>query len=172
MSGGREVPPDLEPGDPVNPERDAPTNEGLADLYQAVLIDHYKNPRGKGPLAGATHEGYAKNPLCGDEMTLRLRVEGGVVAAAAFEGKGCAISQAAASVMTARLAGMKRGTLGALAAAYRAVLRPPEGAAAGAPSAIDIGDLAAFAGVRPFPMRLRCAELPARGLEAALNEPR
>lgn len=137
----------------------------LDDLYQAVIVDHDRAPRNHGPLAGATHAATADNPLCGDVVTLHLRLECGVIRGASFEGRGCSLSRAAASILTTLLAGRELASARALAAAFEAFVQSAPDAAA-APA--DLGDLAAFAGVRRFRSRRACATLPLRALAAAV----
>jgi nitrogen fixation NifU-like protein len=137
----------------------------VKELYPAVLVDHDRAPRNAGPLPGATHEATIDNPLCGDVVTLRLIVDGDVVRDARFEGRGCALARAAASMLTSRLAGVSLDDARALAARFDAFVH----AAPDAPVPADLGDLAAFAGVRTVRARQGCATLPFRALEAALR---
>jgi nitrogen fixation NifU-like protein len=137
----------------------------LRDLYQQVIIDHNRKPRNFRKLEGAnrTAEGY--NPLCGDQITLYLDVEDGVIKEAAFQGTGCAISKAAASMMTGSIVGKPEGEAQALFRRVRAMLTAePNGEA----TAHDLGKLAVFAGVREFPSRVKCATLAWHTLDAAL----
>jgi nitrogen fixation protein NifU and related proteins len=138
----------------------------LRELYQQVILDHNRKPRNFGKLAGAnrTAEGY--NPLCGDQITLYLDVEDGVIRAAAFEGTGCAISKAAASMMTDSLAGKAEAEAEALGRRVRVMLT---GQANGDAPGRDLGKLAVFAGVREFPSRVKCATLAWHTLQAALS---
>jgi len=134
-------------------------------LYQATIVEHDRSPKNQGPLPGATHEATIDNPLCGDVVTVRLRLDdAGRVAEIRFEGHGCALSRAAASIMTTRAAGHDAAALRALAGAFEAFTREPPDA----PVPDDLGDLAAFAGVRAFKSRRACATLPFRALVAAL----
>jgi len=135
----------------------------LRDLYQQVILDHNRKPRNFRKVAAAnrTAEGY--NPLCGDRITLELTVEDGVVKDAAFQGAGCAISKASASMMTASVIGKSEGEVNALFHRVREMLTGANGAAA------DVGKLAVFAGVREFPSRIKCATLAWHALEAALH---
>jgi nitrogen fixation NifU-like protein len=137
----------------------------LDDLYQAVIVDHDRAPRNHGPLAGATHAATADNPLCGDVVTLHLRLEDGVIRGASFEGRGCSLSRASASILTTRLAGADLAAARALSAAFEAFVQSAPDAAAPA----ELGDLAAFAGVRRFRSRRACATLPLRALAAATS---
>lgn len=134
----------------------------LRDLYQQVILDHNRKPRNFRTIADAnrTAEGY--NPLCGDQITLYLTVEAGVVKDAAFQGSGCAISKAAASMMTASVIGKPEGQVDALFQRVRAMLTGANGAA-------EVGKLAVFAGVREFPSRIKCVTLAWHTLQAALS---
>jgi nitrogen fixation NifU-like protein len=139
----------------------------LDELYQAVIVDHDRAPRRHGPLAGATHAATADNPLCGDIVTLHLRIEDGVIRDVSFEGRGCSLSRAAASILTTMLAGRELTAARALSAAFEAFVQAAPGAPAGAEAA-ELGELAAFAGVRRFRSRRACATLPLRALAAAV----
>ena len=136
----------------------------LDDLYQAVIVDHDRAPRNHGPLASATHEATADNPLCGDIITLHLRIEGGVIRDLSFEGRGCALSRAAASNLTTMLRDRPLASAHALASAFDAFVQ----SAPDAPADAQLGDLTAFAGVRRFRSRRACATLPLRALAAAI----
>ena len=135
----------------------------LRDLYQQVILDHNRKPRNFRKIADAnrTAEGY--NPLCGDRITVQATVEDGIVKDVAFQGTGCAISKAAASMMTASAIGKPEGEVNAL---FHRVLEMLTGANG---SAADVGKLAVFAGVREFPSRIKCATLAWHALEAALH---
>ena len=135
----------------------------LRDLYQQVILDHNRKPRNFRKIedANRTAEGY--NPLCGDQITLYLTVEDGVVKDAAFQGSGCAISTAAASMMTASVIGKPEGEVEALFHRVHAMLTEANGGAA------EVGKLAVFAGVREFPSRIKCVTLAWHTLQAALN---
>jgi nitrogen fixation NifU-like protein len=135
------------------------------ELYQAVIVEHDRAPRNAGPLADATHAATADNPMCGDVVTVRLAIDGDRVRAVAFEGKGCALSRAAASIMTERAKHASPDALRALAAEFERFVR----GTATDPVPADLGDLAAFAGVRSFKSRRNCATLPFRALIAALD---
>jgi len=144
----------------------------LQDLYQELILDHYAHPRHFGPLPGANREAEGYNPLCGDQVQLRLRVEDGVIREAAFEGGGCAISTASASVMSDAITGMRVDDALAL---FEQIIPVLTGEAELPPDADPSGKLAAFAGVRDYPMRVKCATLAWHTLHAALlaqaNEP-
>ena len=143
----------------------------LDDLYQAVIVDHDRAPRHTGPLAGATHAATIDNPLCGDVVTLHLRIEDGTIRAASFEGRGCSLSRAAASILTTLLPGRDLAAARALSAAFEAFVQAaPAAPAAPAASDAQLGELTAFAGVRRFRSRRACATLPLRALAAAISK--
>jgi nitrogen fixation NifU-like protein len=138
----------------------------LRDLYQRVILEHNARPHNLGPLPLRTHEAAAHNPLCGDNVTLRLRIEGQRVVEARFEGDGCALSRASASLLTLALAGRTPGEAEAIAAELDKLLaRGPEHEAANREM---LGDLVSLEGVRDVPARRRCATLPWEALRAAL----
>jgi nitrogen fixation NifU-like protein len=138
----------------------------LTDLYQEVVLDHGKRPRNFGPLDGATHHAEGLNPLCGDHFTVHAKVDGGVVREARFEGSGCAISKASASVMTGAVKGKTPAEIDALFQKFHALVT--EGPA-GVPGAEDLGKLAVFGGVHEYPTRVKCASLAWHALRAALG---
>ncbi len=135
----------------------------LRELYQQVILDHNRKPRNFRTLEGAnrTAEGY--NPLCGDQITLYLNVEDGMIKDAAFQGTGCAISKAAASMMTASVIGKPEGEVDALFHRVHAMLTGENG------TAPEMGKLAVFSGVREFPSRIKCVTLAWHTLQAALT---
>lgn len=155
----------------------------LDDLYQSLILDHNRRPRNHGPLAGADREVHGHNPLCGDQVTIRLRMDGATIADVRFEGSGCAISRASASMMTTAVKG--RTTAQALALFDRfhelvtGVAPASADAGTGGATAAAAGDdvvelppgLAAFAGVARFPMRVKCASMAWHALRSALVEP-
>jgi nitrogen fixation NifU-like protein len=138
---------------------------GLRDLYQEVILDHNRSPRNYRAIdGGRSAEGY--NPLCGDRVTVYLAMAGDRIADAAFQGQGCAISKAAASMMTEAVKGRTRAEAAAIFDRYRRLVtsRPD------APAATEgLGKLAVFAGVREFPMRVKCATLAWHTLAAAVE---
>lgn len=150
----------------------------LDSLYQAVIVEHDRAPRRYGVLEGATHRATEDNPLCGDVVTLYLRLEGGVIRDASFEARGCSLSRAAGSMLAERLVGATVGEARQLAAAFEAFVQaPPEGAAEGAGGVggagvegVALGELTAFAGVRRVRSRRTCATLPLRALAAATRD--
>ena len=133
----------------------------LQELYQEVILDHNKRPRNFRALNdGRKAEGY--NPLCGDRLTVYLRVDDGVIKEATFQGSGCAISKASASLMTDSVKGKTVAEAEALFERFhRAVTAPPD-----APVE-DLGKLSVLAGVRQFPVRVKCATLAWYTLRAA-----
>ena len=136
----------------------------LSDLYQEVVLDHGKRPRNFGPLEGATHRADGLNPLCGDRITVYARLDGGVVREARFEGSGCAISKASASVMTGAVKGKTPEEIERLFERFHRLVTEgpaPEDAEA-------LGKLAVFGGVHEYPTRVKCASLAWHALRAAL----
>jgi nitrogen fixation NifU-like protein len=137
----------------------------LSDLYQEVVLDHGKRPRNFGPLEGATHRADGLNPLCGDRITVYARLDGGVVREAKFEGSGCAISKASASVMTGVVKGKTPDEIERLFERFHRLVT--EGPTPDDPEAL--GKLAVFGGVHEYPTRVKCASLAWHALRAALS---
>ncbi|MDP3775921.1 MAG: SUF system NifU family Fe-S cluster assembly protein [Gemmatimonadales bacterium] len=137
----------------------------LADLYQQIIIDHNRNPRNFKHLDDANRTAHGDNPLCGDKITLYVHLDGEVISDVGFQGSGCAISQASASLMTSAVKGKTTADAEALFHAFHAMVMGETGA--GDPKAL--GKLAAFAGVRQFPARVKCANLPWHTLHAAIT---
>ena len=131
----------------------------LADLYQQVILDHNKRPRNRGRLPTANRIAHGDNPTCGDHCSVYLRLDGDRIADISFDGSGCAISQASASLMTSQLKGKTAAEATKLYDEFRQIVTTGQ-----APE--EISDLAAFAGVHAFPARIKCATL---GWHAALN---
>ena len=131
-----------------------------------MIVLHDRAPRNHGALSAPTHQATVDNPLCGDVVTVQLRVDGGVIRDVGFDGHGCALSRAAASIMTTQLRDADVTAARTLAADFEAFVRAP---ASDPPDAPQLGDLAAFAGVRQFRSRQACATLPFRALVAALD---
>jgi nitrogen fixation NifU-like protein len=138
----------------------------LTDLYQEVILDHNKRPRNFGTLPDATAAAQGHNPLCGDKLSLYLKVEGGRIEAIAFEGSGCAISKASASLMTDAVKGQSVPDVLALFDRVHAMLTTPMGQDV---DEAGVGKLAALAGVREFPVRVKCASLAWHTLKSALT---
>ena len=137
----------------------------LTDLYQQLIIDHNRNPRNFHALDGANRRAEGDNPLCGDRIKLFLRVENDIIQDVGFQGSGCAISQAAASMMTQVVKGKPTSEAASLFRAFHDMLT---GGPEAPEDAGSLGKLAAFAGVRAFPARVKCANLPWHTLRAAL----
>lgn len=140
----------------------------LRDLYQEVILDHNKRPRNFGPLADADREADGYNPLCGDRVHVYLRLEGERIADIRFEGEGCAISTASASLMTEAARGRSVEELGRLFEDFHELLTGDPSVAGEAGPAL--GKLAVLEGVRAYPMRVKCATLAWHTLLAALAE--
>ena len=136
----------------------------LKELYRDVILDHNRRPRNFGPLEGASHHAEGNNPLCGDCLSLALRLDGDRIADIRFEGSGCAISTASASLMTEAVKGKDRAAVRQLFEGVHALLTQPH-ALAGP----TLGKLAALSGVREFPARVKCASLCWHTLNAALS---
>ena len=135
----------------------------LDDLYRDVILEHYSHPRNKGVLEPTDITSEGANPLCGDEIRISLDVRDGLVRDARFDGKGCSISQASASMMTERIKGRRVEEVSRLIAAVKAMMH-------GEPPGKDLGDLEALQGVRRFPVRVKCATLGWVTLEQALAD--
>jgi len=136
---------------------------GMEDLYQEIILDHARHPRLRGLLEGPRAQGH--NPLCGDQLTLYLIVDGGVIREIGFQGKGCAISKASASLMTEAVKGKTTEEAEALFTRFHDLLTGPPDEKADAKS---FGKLAVFSGVREFPVRVKCATLAWHTLHSAL----
>jgi len=138
----------------------------LADLYQQIIVEHNRSPRNFRRLDGADRVASGDNPLCGDQIEVFVKLDGDRIADIGFLGKGCAISQASASLMTGAVKGKSTAEAEQLFEAFhRMVMSDP---ALPAPDAAALGKLAAFAGVRQFPSRVKCASLSWHTLHAAL----
>ena len=141
--------------------------DDLRELYQQVILDHNKNPKNYGKLecANCSSEGY--NPLCGDHINLYLQVENGRIRDVSFEGSGCAISKASASLMTAELKGKSVGEAKHLFEKFQHLVTSGNSEE---PDLDGLGKLAIFAGVREFPLRVKCASLAWHTMSAALHD--
>ena len=160
-------------------------SDDLRALYQEVILDHYKRPRNFGPLAEADHTAEGYNPLCGDQVKVSVRIEGDRVVDAHFEGAGCAISTASASLMTEAVKGMTLAEAEALFQRFHALVSGRGGGAAAANrhshehadttvaaaegDETDLGKLEVLAGVRDYPVRIKCATLAWHALRSALH---
>ena len=137
---------------------------GLNELYQEVILDHNKRPRNFRTIEPSTHRADGHNPLCGDRLSLYVQVTAGTIEDVAFQGSGCAISKASASLMTDAVKGQTIDAANALFARFHAmVTTPPD------QPVENMGKLSVLAGVREFPVRVKCASLCWHTLKAALD---
>ena len=138
--------------------------DGLRRLYRDTVLDHSSHPRNFGRLENPDREATGHNPLCGDKISLSLRITlDGRIDAVAFEASGCAISMASASMLTDLVRGLSHGEA-------QDMIRSIEDTFHGRPGSLAPGDMAALAGVRDYPSRIRCATLAWRTLDAALRQ--
>ncbi len=137
----------------------------LDQLYRELILDHYRHPRNKGSLEHASERTEGYNPLCGDEITVEVELEGGVIKDVAFSGRGCSISQASGSMMTDAVKGRSKAEALKLLDAFKKMMTDPE-----KEPAEDLGDLEAFQGVAKFPVRVKCATLAWHVLEEGLEK--
>ncbi len=138
----------------------------LRSLYQELILDHSKSPRNFGKLPEANRQAKGDNPLCGDKITLYLQVEDDIVKNVRFEGTGCAISTASASMLTQLVKGKTTEAASDLSERFRALVTGKEATGADGPK---LGKLEVFAGVRGFPVRVKCATLVWHTLISALG---
>jgi nitrogen fixation protein NifU and related proteins len=136
----------------------------LSDLYQEVILDHNKRPRNFRALEDATHVAEGYNPLCGDRLSLYLKLDGDIITDVGFQGSGCAISKASASLMTDTLKGRDVKDVRELFEKFHRMVTTPTDV-----EVEDLGKLSALAGVREFPVRVKCASLAWHTLKAALS---
>jgi nitrogen fixation protein NifU and related proteins len=138
----------------------------LSELYQQVILDHNKKPRNFRKLENANHSAEGYNPLCGDQLTVYLQLENEAVKDVSFEGSGCAISKAAASMMTQAVKGKTKPQVELLFQEFHTMVTgDPEDEI----GSNQLGNLKIFAGVREFPVRVKCATLSWHTMHAALN---
>ena len=139
----------------------------LQELYQSIILDHNRRPKNYGALDRANHRAEGRNPDCGDEVKVELAMTGDRIDDVRFTSAGCAVSRAAASIMTQKVKGKSRAEVDQLFATFHELvtgkLRPTEQEARG------LGELAAFSGVARFPIRVKCASMPWHTLLAALR---
>jgi nitrogen fixation NifU-like protein len=135
----------------------------MEQIYKQVILERSRRPRHQGSLPDADVRQEGVNPSCGDELTLTLKVEGDRIVDAAFEGHGCAISQASADLMAEALRGRSRAEARQLADAFKGMIRGEP-----IPEGIELGDLKALEGIRRLHARVKCATLPWTTLETAL----
>jgi nitrogen fixation NifU-like protein len=136
----------------------------MRELYQEMILDHHKHPRHFGRLPAANRSAEGFNPLCGDRVTVYARVDGDAIRDLSFEGTGCAICMASASVMTDELAGKRVDDADKLFGEFHEMVTGDA-----TPDVDALGKLAVFMGVREFPVRVKCATLPWHTLRAALR---
>ncbi len=143
-------------------------SQELLELYQSIILDHNKRPRNYRKMEDSTHAAHGHNPLCGDEVNVYLKVEDNRILDVSFDGEGCAISKASASLMTEIIKGK---TFDEVKAESKMVYELLNGAgdAVGEDEWLEKGDLAALSGVRKFPARIKCASLSWHAVEAALE---
>jgi nitrogen fixation NifU-like protein len=137
----------------------------IDDLYKEIILDHYRNPRGRAPVAHPDRSAEGQNPLCGDECAVALAMEGDRVRSVEFRGQGCSISMASGSMMAGAVEGRTLAEIDALAGSVRGLLQGKV-----APD-LSLGDLEALAGVSKFPVRVKCALLAWTTLAEALATP-
>lgn len=139
-------------------------NADLRELYQEIILDHNKRPRNRGKLPQANREAEGHNPLCGDQVKVTLITENGLVSDIAFEGQGCAISTASASLMTEAVKGRTVEEAEGIFREFQQMVTETGEAS----DHSSLGDLEVFQGVREHPVRIKCATLPWHTLHAAL----
>ncbi len=137
----------------------------LREIYQEVILDHYRTPRNFSTLDAANQEASGHNPLCGDRVSVFLEIDGGVVKAVSFQGAGCAISTASASLMTEAVKGKTLDQVRALFDRFHEMMTGD-----GDSERADLGKLEALSGVRQIPIRVKCATLAWHTLKAALED--
>jgi nitrogen fixation protein NifU and related proteins len=140
----------------------------LRDLYQEVILDHNKKPRNYRVMENADHRADGHNPLCGDRVTVFVRLTGDRIEDVSFQGSGCAISKASASLMTDSVKGQSVGDVESLFRDFQSMVTAAPDSDIESPD--SLGKLAVFAGVREFPSRVKCASLAWHALRAALKE--
>ena len=137
----------------------------LSALYQDVILEHNRSPRNFRRMEDADRHAEGRNPLCGDQITVWLKLDGDVITDVSFHGSGCAISKASASLMTGAVKGKTRAEVGSLFDRFHCVVTGKPDSAPGA----ELGKLAVFSGISAFPVRVKCATLPWHALKAALE---
>ena len=142
--------------------------DDLTELYQQVILDHNRKPRNFGKLDSATHHAEGYNPVCGDRIEVHVRLEGGTITQVAFEGTGCAISRASASLMTGAVSGKPVPDAEGLFRDFQGMVTADPTVPLAEKEVQKLGKLAALGGVRAFPSRIKCATLPWHALRAAL----
>ena len=140
-------------------------SESVINLYQDVILDHSKKPRNFGKLKSTTHYARVNNPLCGDKVTVYLKIEGKYILDATFEARGCAISLASASMMSEMIKGKKINEAIALFRKFYSLITTEQNV-----KNDGLGDLKALSGVKNFPTRVECATLSWKAMEKAVEE--
>jgi nitrogen fixation protein NifU and related proteins len=138
---------------------------GVGQLYQDLILEHNRTPRNFRPMEDASGHAEGRNPLCGDHLSVWVKLDGDRLADVSFHGSGCAISKSSASLMTAALKGRTRGEAERMFGRFQALVT---GALPADAARDDLGKLAAFAGIAEFPVRVKCATLAWHALRAAL----
>jgi nitrogen fixation NifU-like protein len=141
----------------------------LRELYQDIILDHGRHPRNSRAIEHPSHFAHGHNPLCGDKVTIYLTLDGDRIADVSFQGRGCAISTAAASLMTEILKGKTVAEADAMFKIYHAKVTGGDVPPAPEDLADDLDRLEPLTGVKTFPARVKCATLPWHALEAALK---
>ena len=158
---------------PPTPKKPTPTKErktnmpALNDLYQEILLEHNSKPRNFRPVPDPSHTAEGFNPLCGDQITVYLKINDGAINDIAFQGMGCAISRASASMMTQSIKGKTLPEADQIFNAFHQMLTDPQSE----PDYDTLGDLETLAGVNEYPTRIKCAVLPWHALRSAINNP-
>ena len=142
----------------------------LRELYQEVILDHSKRPRNFHAIADASRKAEGYNPLCGDRETIYVVLEGDRVRDVAFQGAGCAISTASASMMTESVKGKTREEAEALFTRFHQLITGKNGETSASAGGPELGKLEVFSGVREYPVRVKCATLPWHTFKAALQQ--
>ena len=140
----------------------------LQEVYRQVILDHYRNPRHRSPLSDPDVSSEGVNPLCGDEVKVELHLRDGSISAISVAGKGCSISQSSASLMSEAVSGNPIPEVLNLSSRFQGLMQVSADASENGYA--DLGDLIALAGVRRYPVRIKCATLPWISLEQALGE--
>ena len=139
--------------------------EQLDELYREVILDHFREPRNRGELPDAQIKAEGTNPLCGDEMAFDVRLAGDRIDQVRFRGKGCAISQAAGSMLTGQLRGKTVAEARTIIGSLRGMMQGQD-----PDPSLDLGDLESLVGVRKFPVRVKCAALSWNIIEQGLDD--
>jgi len=136
----------------------------LDELYKEIILDHYKSPRNRGKASRADFHAHGVNPLCGDDIELTLMVEGDVIAEVKFDGHGCSISQASASILTETLTGLTLDQALTKIEQVRSMFKGND------KDTEDLGDIEALQGVKKFPVRIKCATLAWNALDLSFQD--